>query len=157
MALFASIDHRSKAGWRDHCILHLLTYYGLRPSEVAILRMDSIDWETGVLHVVQCRTRTELLLPLTLEALQLLRRYLTHDRLRHYPDIAELFLRARGPDGSLQHCAIGDIFDKRMREANPKCPKHHHVYCLRHTFAMRLLTRGVGVKAIGDVLVHRSL
>ena len=28
---------------------------------------------------------------------------------------------------------------------------------MRHTFAMRLLTRGVGVKAIGDVLGHRSI
>jgi site-specific recombinase XerD len=30
-------------------------------------------------------------------------------------------------------------------------------YRLRHTFAMRLLTRGVGVKAIGDLLGHHSL
>jgi integrase/recombinase XerD len=157
LALLASIDHRSKAGWRDHCIVHLLAYYGLRPSEVAVLRMDSIDWESGVLHVVQCKTRSELLLPLAPETLQLLRDYLTHDRLRRYPEILELFLRARGPDGPLQRYAISDIFDKRMREANLKCPQHYHVYCLRHTFAMRLLTRGVGVKAIGDVLGHRSL
>lgn len=31
-----------------------------------------------------------------------------------------------------------------------------HVYRLRHTFAMRLLARGVGMKAIGDVLGHHS-
>ena len=31
-----------------------------------------------------------------------------------------------------------------------------HVYRLRHTLAMRLLGRGVGIKAIGDVLGHRS-
>jgi site-specific recombinase XerD len=30
-------------------------------------------------------------------------------------------------------------------------------YCLRHSFAMRLLQRGVGIKAIGDVLGHRGL
>ena len=28
---------------------------------------------------------------------------------------------------------------------------------LRHAFALRLLERGVGVKAIGDLLGHRSL
>ena len=42
-----------------------------------------------------------------------------------------------------------------MREAGlPDCGKH--VYRLRHTLAMRLLGRGVGIKAIGDVLGHRS-
>jgi integrase/recombinase XerD len=30
-------------------------------------------------------------------------------------------------------------------------------YSLRHAFAMRLLRRGVGIKAIGDLLGHRSL
>jgi site-specific recombinase XerD len=30
-------------------------------------------------------------------------------------------------------------------------------YCLRHAFAMRLLRRGVGIKAIGDLLGHHSL
>jgi len=43
-----------------------------------------------------------------------------------------------------------------VREAGIELPGHN-VYRLRHTFAMRLLTRGVGVKAIGDLLGHRSL
>jgi integrase/recombinase XerD len=30
-------------------------------------------------------------------------------------------------------------------------------YSLRHSFAMRLLERGVGIKAIGDVQGHRGL
>ena len=33
----------------------------------------------------------------------------------------------------------------------------YSAYSLRHAFAMRLLRRGVGVKAIGDVLGHRDL
>ena len=44
-----------------------------------------------------------------------------------------------------------------MRLAHLACPQPGHVYSLRHTFAMRLLTRGVGLKAIGDVLGHRRL
>ncbi|MGH8256360.1 MAG: tyrosine-type recombinase/integrase, partial [Steroidobacteraceae bacterium] len=59
------------------------------------------------------------------------------------------------PHIPLEHFAVGDIFRKRMREAGlPDCRKH--VYRLRHTFAMRLLSRGVGMKAIGDVLGHHS-
>ena len=36
-------------------------------------------------------------------------------------------------------------------------PMGSSAYSLRHAFAMRLLNRGVGVKAIGDLLGHRSL
>ena len=39
-----SIDRGSKSGWRDYGILHLIAYYGLRPSESLSLRLDSIDW-----------------------------------------------------------------------------------------------------------------
>ncbi|MBI5269165.1 MAG: tyrosine-type recombinase/integrase [Burkholderiales bacterium] len=154
--LIRSIDVRSRAGYRDHCILHLMAHYGLRPSEVVTLRMDSIDWGTAVLHVVQCKTRSDLFLPLAPQTLRILRRYLDKERLAHGAEHPELFLRARCPSGPIERWAIGDIFKKRVREAGIELPGHN-VYRLRHTFAMRLLTRGVGVKAIGDLLGHRSL
>jgi site-specific recombinase XerD len=155
-ALIRSIDVRSRAGYRDHCILHLMVHYGLRPSEVVALRTDSIDWDAGVLHVVQRKTRSDLFLPLPPQTLHILRRYLDRERLAHGTDHPELFLRARCPSGPIERWAIGDIFRKRVREAGIELPGHN-VYRLRHTFAMRLLTRGVGVKAIGDLLGHRSL
>lgn len=155
--LLASIDHQSKSGWRDHCILHLLANYGLRPSEVVALRLDSIDWSAGTLRVIQSKTGTELLLPLASPTLKLLQDYLEHDRLCHATADSELFLRARCPFGALRHFALNEIFEKRMRLADLTCSEPSHVYALRHSFAMRLLTRGVGVKAIGDVLGHRRL
>lgn len=155
-ALIRSIDIHSRAGFRDHCILHLMAHYGLRPSEVVALRIDSIDWGAAVLHVVQRKTRSDLFLPLAPQTLRILRRYLDRERLPHGTANPELFLRARCPSGPIERWAIGDIFKKRVREAGIELPGHN-VYRLRHTFAMRLLTRGVGVKAIGDLLGHRSL
>jgi site-specific recombinase XerD len=153
--LLASVDRRSKAGWRDLCILHLLAYYGLRPSEVAPLRVDSIDWDSGVINVRQRKTRSDLQLPLAAPTLRLLRQYLIHSRNEQGTLHPELFLRARCPSGPIERYAVQDIFQKRAREAG--LPPSLHVYQLRHTFAMRLLARGVGVKAIGDVMGHRSL
>ena len=155
-ALLASIDRQSKAGWRDACILHLASHYGLRPSEVVALRVDSIDWDARVLHVYQRKTRSELVLPLGRPTVQLLRNYLQHDQTRRAIDHPALFHRARCPYGPLERFAVGDILHKRSREAG--LPVFgSRAYCLRHTFAMRLLARGVGIKAIGDVLGHRSL
>jgi site-specific recombinase XerD len=155
-ALIKSIDLASKAGRRDHCILHLMVHYGLRPSEVVALRLDSIDWEACVLHVVQRKTRCDLFLPLASQTLRILRGYLAHERLSQGTTHPELFLRARCPSGPIERWAIGDLFKKRVRLAKLEFPGHN-VYRLRHTFAMRLLTQGVGVKAIGDVLGHHSL
>lgn len=155
-ALLRSIDLASKAGRRDHCILHLMVHYGLRPSEVVALRLDSINWETGVLHVVQRKTRCDLFLPLATQTLRILRSYLAHERLSQGSSHPELFLRARCPSGAIENYAVGDLFKKRVRLAKLELPGQN-VYRLRHTFAMRLLTQGVGVKAIGDVLGHHSL
>lgn len=155
-ALIRSVDLGSKAGRRDHCILHLMAHYGLRPSEVVALRLDSIDWDAAVLHVVQCKTRSDLVLPLAPETVRILRQYLDRERLAQGTDHPELFLRVRCPSGPIERWAIGDLFKKRVREAGIELPGHN-VYRLRHTFAMRLLTRGVGVKAIGDLLGHRSM
>lgn len=152
--LLRSIDLSSKAGWRDYLILYLMAYYGLRPSEVVTLRLDSIDRRARVLHVEQRKTRSPLVLPLAAETLSLLDRYLSLGRpiSRHQ----ELFLRVRSPEGGLRPSTVTTIFEKRARRSG--LPLNGcSAYCLRHTFAMRLLTRGAGIKAIGDLLGHRTL
>lgn len=155
-ALIRSVDARSKAGRRDRCILHLMAHYGLRPSEIVSLRLDSIDWDSALLRVRQSKTRSELVLPLAPQTVRLLRGYLQHDRIAMGTSHPELFLRERCPCGPLKRYGINDLFKKRVREARLDLPGRN-VYRLRHTFAMRLLTRGVGVKAIGDLLGHHSL
>lgn len=154
-ALLASIDRASKAGWRDYCILHLIAHYGLRPSEVVSLRLDSIDWERCILRVTQHKTRSALTLPLVPATIRILSQYLAVERDRQGSTHPELFLRARCPNGPLLRTAVGDIFEKRMRAA--KLGTTGDAYSLRHAFAMRLLARGVGVKIIGDLLGHRSI
>ncbi|MBV8627414.1 MAG: site-specific integrase [Paraburkholderia sp.] len=62
--LLHSIDRSSVEGCRDHAILYLMAYYGLRPTEVAGLKLDSIDWESDTVRVDQCKTRSVLILPL---------------------------------------------------------------------------------------------
>lgn len=156
LKLLASVDRQSKTGWRDLCILHLIAHYGLRPSEVVALRADSIDWDSQVLRVYQRKTRSQLVLPLAQRTLQLIRDYLRHDLTRRTSGHPQLFHRARCPYGPLDRTAISDILYKRAQEAGLSAFGSSG-YRLRHTFAMRLLTRGVGVKAIGDVLGHRSL
>ena len=152
--LLVSVDRASRAGWRDYAILHLMAYYGLRPSEIVTLKLASIDWTARTLSVEQRKTRSTLVLPLADRTANLLRRYLRHGR--PSTDRSELFLRVRRPAGCLEHYAVGNIFAKRARLSGLPL-QGSSPYGLRHAFAMRLLRRGVGVKAIGDLLGHHSL
>ncbi|AUT75891.1 integrase [Paraburkholderia hospita] len=152
--LLHSIDHSSVEGCRDHAILYLMAYYGLRPAEVASLTLDSIDWENDILRVDQCKTRSVLVMPLNDRTRHVLERYL-----RRRPPLTnthQLFLRVRCPAGPIKAATIEHIYAKRARlsglpvlQTSPGS--------LRHSFAMRLLERGVGVKMIGDLLGHHSL
>jgi integrase len=152
--LLRSVDRSSKAGWRDYTILHLMACYGLRASEIAALRVDSINWQTKTLYVEQRKTQSDLILPLSDRTLGLLRQYLRRDRADS--PIPQLFLRFRRPTGGLSHYAVCDVFYKRADQSGLPL-EGHSSYCLRHSFAMRLFQRRVGVKAIGDLLGHRSL
>lgn len=151
--LLGSIDRTSKAGWRDYAILHLMAHYGLRPSEIVTLGLSSIDWGAKTLHVEQRKTQSTLLLPMLPRTLTLLRRYLAVGRPRSAH--AHLFLRVRDPAGPLKHTAVCDVFRKHARQLSLPLDRYSS-YSLRHGFAVHLLNRGVGIKAIGDLLGHRS-
>lgn len=152
--LLRSVDRSSKAGWRDYMILHLMAYYGLRASEIAALRLDSIDWHAQTCRVRQRKTHGDIVLPLSDQTIRLLRQYLRHER--GNDPLPQLFVRVRRPTGSLRHYAVCDVFYKRAAQSGLPLDGYSS-YCLRHSFAMRLLQRGVGVKAIGDLLGHHSL
>jgi len=153
--LLSSVDRTDYLGRRDHAILHLMAYYGLRPSEIAVLTLDAINWKRRTLRVEQRKTRSTLVLPLADQTLEILDRYLADGR----PCDAVtnfLFAKARSPVGALTSWGICDIFTKRARQSGLPLDGVSS-YALRHSFAMRLLGRGVGVKVIGDLLGHHSL
>ena len=152
--LLQSIDQSSLEGLRDHAILYLMAHCGLRPSEVAGLTVDAIDWNATTLQVKQCKTRSKIVLPLDDQGQSVIYRYL---KLR--PADApwkEMFLKVRCPADPIKGATIGDIYDKRVRLSGLPITKSSP-YSLRHSFAMRLLQGGVAIKTIGDFLGHRSL
>lgn len=154
LKLLRSIDRSDPLGCRDHAMLYLMAYYGLRPSEIVTLTLASIDWANKTLHVEQRKTHSLLVLPLSDQALRLLKRYLRSGR----PGSAlpQLFPRGRTPAGPIKHTALCDVYEKRARLSGLPL-QGSSSYSLRHAFAMHLLERGVGIKAIGDLLGHHTL
>jgi integrase/recombinase XerD len=153
--LLASVDRDDDLGRRDHAILHLMAYYGLRASEIVGLTLDSVNWKTGTMRIDQSKTRSILVLPLADQTLQILDQYLADRRPCGQATIF-LFPRALSPVGAMTSWAVCDVFTKRARESGLPLDGVSS-YALRHSFAMRLLGQGVGVKTIGDLLGHHNL
>lgn len=152
-SLLDAIDRSTPQGLRDYTMLFLIATYGLRACEVVALTLDAIDWRGRRLHVPQRKTGTPLVLPLTDVAGTVLLRYLRRGRpsSRH----RELFLRERAPAGVLKPTAITEVFQKWVRRSGLSIP-FHGPHCLRHSYAIALLRRGVGLKMLGDLLGHRT-
>ena len=153
-ALLATIDRSTPVGGRDHAILHLMAGYGLRPGEVATLKRSSIDWQALTLRVEQSKTRSVLLLPLAPETVDVLRQHL--QRSVAGSSDAELFGLAQPPFGPMSPCAVSQRFKVHARRSGLPIADAS-AYALRHSFAMRLLGAGVGMKLIGDLMGHSSL
>lgn len=152
--LLRSIDRTDRTGWRDFMILHLMAHYGLRPGELIRLTANSINWESGTLLVEQTKTRSWLTLPLMNETLHLLRRYLKEAH--QATGRTELFTTKIAPYGRMSNSNVCQLFNNRVRKSGLPLTEASP-YALRHSFAMRLFARGVGIKAIGDLMGHGSI
>jgi integrase/recombinase XerD len=149
-----SIKRKDQTSWRDFMVLHLMAHYGLRNGEITRLKIESINWSDRTLLVEQVKTHSWLTLPLMDQTLDLLRRYLQEGR--RWSRCRELFLCAFSPARPMTKCSVSQMFKVRARQSGLPI-KHASAYALRHSFAMRLFARGVGMKAIGDLMGHHSL
>lgn len=153
-AFLAAIDRTTPKGRRDYAMFVLIATYGLRISEVAGLSLDDIEWRAGRLRVSRPKASTPLVLPLTEEVGAALLDYL--QRARPKLPCRQVFLRVRAPAGPIRRTAVIDAFDAWTRRT-PMPIVTRRPHALRHSLAVHLLRQGTSLKAIGDVLGHRSI
>lgn len=153
-AFLAAIDRSTAMGKRDFAMFLLIATYGLRAGDVAALQLDDLEWRAGRIRVSISKTRSQLVLPLTTEVGAALFDYLRHAR-PHLP-CRKIFLRVRAPAGPLARTGITEAFQRWTRHGALPIP-YQGPHCLRHSLAVHLLRRGAPLKAIGDILGHRSL
>ena len=153
-ALLESIDRTTAIGRRDYAMLLLIATYGLRSSEIVALTLDDFAWRQGELRVPRRKVEGVLTLPLTDDAGDAVLDYIRCGR----PALPTrvLFLRVRPPAGLLKPTAVTEVFQTCARHSGLTI-SFQGPHCLRHSLAVQLLRQGVSLKAIGDVLGHRSL
>jgi integrase/recombinase XerC len=140
---------------RDRAILELLYASGLRVSELVGLDLRHVNFGDGMV-LVRGKGNKERIVPFGSKAHEAIQAYLPvrekvlHETKTHVP---ALFLNTRG--GRLTARSIDRLLKKYVRRLGPNVKVSPH--SLRHAFASHLLAEGADLRAIQEMLGHKSL
>lgn len=155
-ALLAAPDRTTWAGRRDHALLLVAIETGLRCSELAGLRIESLVFERSAHVRCHGKGRKDRCTPLRKSTVAVLRSWL---RERGGTPSDPLFPNARS--GQLSPDGVEYIVAKHVGVARRHCSslkrKRVTPHVLRHTAAMELLKAGVDRAVIALCLGHESV
>jgi integrase/recombinase XerD len=154
--LFAAIDHSTPEGQRNRAMLETLYSCGLRVSELINLSVSNLYLDVGFVKVIG-KGNKERLVPIGGKAATQIKLYREHIR-NHLKVIKPgnediLFLNRRG--AGLSRVMVFLILKDLTEKAGIKKNIHPHV--LRHSFATHLVEAGADLRAVQEMLGHKSI
>jgi integrase/recombinase XerD len=154
--LLASLNGSTPFGRRDRAIVLCLASLGLRPGELANVRLEDINWRGGSVLLRERKTRNGAVVPLPRDAGKAIVAYLREER--PVTDERRVFVQHRGASRGrpLSANAVSAVVVRALDRAGVQSPLSG-AYVLRHTVASRLVRRGASLKEVADFLGHRSL
>ena len=138
------------ASLRDRALLELAYSSGLRLAELVGLDHGDVDRASGLLRV-RGKGRRERIVPAGREALAALERYGTSLE----KQVAQGAVFVNGHGQRLSGRTVQRVVKRRLGEVAGGLGVTPHA--LRHSFASHLLDRGADLRAIQELLGHRSL
>lgn len=156
--LVVAPDPGTPVGRRNRAMLLLAARTGLRPGDIARLRLSDIDWRQGLITVTQRKTATVLTLPLLADVGAAIAEYLLHGRPTGADD-DHVFLRSQAPyvalaSSDLYHVAAG-AFARTETASNGGPGRGMRV--LRASLATRMLEKDTPLPVISQALGHRGI
>ncbi len=152
--ILETIEVSTDLGLRNRAILETLYGSGLRISELISLDVDNLNLDLGSVLVVG-KGRRERLAPLGRISVHWLEKYLEVSRknLKGKNTTDALFLNYAGK--RLSPRGVGKIIDKCVLKASLDFKISPH--WLRHSFATHMLEGGADLRAVQELLGHKSL
>lgn len=148
-------DHaKDPLEFRNRCMMELLYACGLRVSEMADLKINSIQFDENIVRVTGKGSK-ERIVPIGHIALNYLKRYLntTRNELLGESVSPYLFLSNRGK--RLNRERIWAIVKEAAQRAGIN--RNIHPHTLRHSFASHLLENGADLRVIQEMLGHADI
>jgi len=154
--VLTSCNASSPYALRNRAILLCLATLGLRPREVAELRLEDIDWREGTIELRARKNRRSARLPLAREAGRAIAAYLREER--PATDERRVFVKHLGPHRGelISNHGIYHIAVCGLRQAGVE-RSVGGAYVFRHTVASHMVQRGASLKEVADFLGHRSI
>jgi len=152
------IKHTEKL--RDKVIIKLLAYCGLRRFELAKIKIEDIDLETGKIQILGKKNIQRLATVFSdqlIEDLKIYHRYILENKPKGYlfPAVSSL-----NTEGHISPTEINRIVAKAGHQAQLKNPipelKNINPHILRHSCARILKDRGLSLEVVQKVLGHLS-
>ena len=153
--LFAAIDHSTPEGQRNRAMLETMYSCGLRVSELVGLKLSNLYLDVDFVRVIG-KGDKERLVPIGSTAVKQIELYRDHVR-RHmtikqgHEDI--LFLNRRG--AQLSRVMVFTILKNLTAKSGIK--KNIHPHTLRHSFATHLVEAGADLRAVQEMMGHKSI
>ncbi len=146
-------------GLRDKAVLEVMYGCGLRASEVVGLNLADVSFEHELVRVIGKGSK-ERLVPLTGTSFQALEAYLTRGRSELHTkqggyaslDGSAVFLNQRGKRISRQ-----TVYDLVRSYGERAHIQGLHPHTLRHSFATHLLSGGIDLRILQEVLGHADI
>ena len=157
LKVFHAVDLRTKEGFRDYALLHLLYDSAARATEMATLNLDYFDPEKKTLAILGKGNRFRII-QIETKTCQLLQLYIRKYRISPQPPYQDrLFINQRGEE--LTRHGIYRICKKYLEKALP--PKRlkniNPVHSFRHSKAVDMLYSGSAITDIKNHLGHDNM
>lgn len=156
--LVATANPATPGGLRDRAILLLAARTGLRPSDIAGLRLGDIDWRTATITVTQEKTGQPVVLPLLADVGGAIADYLLSGR---PGDVRSdrVFVRVKAPHGPLASKDMHYVASRAFALSGvvPRGGPGRGMRVLRASLATRMLESETGLPVIAGALGHRGI
>ena len=139
---------------RDKAMLYTLYATGMRITELISLNMHNVDLTRGSVQVIG-KGGKERLIPLTNDAINMIKKYLTEarEKLSKGKDHNNIFVSTHGKQ--ISRHSFWHRIKAYLKKVDVK--KEVHPHTLRHAFATHMLNNGADLRSVQLLLGHSDL
>jgi integrase len=153
LRLLQTTDGTTTTAIRAKAILLLLSFYGLRRSEIVQLRLSDLDWRNEIMTVHRAKRGGLQQFPLGRDVSEAIFRYIR--QARPQSSCEHVFLGFQPLFGPIGATRINEIVSSGMKRLDIRV-RRGGPHSLRHACATELLRRGASPGDIADSLGHRT-